>query len=153
MDATSFSRAVLTKLIRKQVLEIAQDRKKKPALLIDEASLLRLQILAEVDTSTQFQEDSKPILPFILAGQNNFADLLIYRTSLPLASRVMARSHQAGVSFQNIQVYPLHHLKIADVKQNLFSDPAVTAMQQGSGGLFRRTNHLTRGAIIAATEE
>ncbi|CAO0819703.1 hypothetical protein DFAR_100002 [Desulfarculales bacterium] len=26
-------------------------------------------------------------------------------------------------------------------------------MQQGSGGLFRRANHLVRGAIIAAAEE
>ncbi|CAO0821053.1 hypothetical protein DFAR_2090031 [Desulfarculales bacterium] len=79
MDTASFSRAVLIKLIRKQVLEIAQNRKKQPALL--------------------------------------------------------------------------HHLKIAGVKQNLFSDPAVTAIQQGSGGLFRKANHLARGAFIAAAEE
>ncbi|CAO0823300.1 hypothetical protein DFAR_3630011 [Desulfarculales bacterium] len=26
-------------------------------------------------------------------------------------------------------------------------------MQQGSGGFFRRANHLARGAIIAAAEE
>ncbi|CAO0822053.1 hypothetical protein DFAR_2800014 [Desulfarculales bacterium] len=99
MDTASFSKAVLTKLIRKQVLEIAQDRKKKkPALIIDEASLLRRQVLAELHTITQFQGNSKPILPIILAGQNNLADLLIYKTSLPLASRVVARSHLAGVS-------------------------------------------------------
>ncbi|CAO0820954.1 hypothetical protein DFAR_2030009 [Desulfarculales bacterium] len=65
----------------------------------------------------------------------------------------MVRSHLAGVSCQNIQNYLLHHLKIAGVKQNLFSDPAVIAIQQGSGGLFRRANHLARGAIIAAAEE
>ncbi|CAO0820135.1 hypothetical protein DFAR_1390008 [Desulfarculales bacterium] len=29
-------------------------------------------------TITQFQGNSKPILPIILAGQNNLADLLIY---------------------------------------------------------------------------
>ncbi|CAO0824496.1 hypothetical protein DFAR_670005 [Desulfarculales bacterium] len=69
---------------------------------------------------TQFQEDSKPILPFILAGPNNLADLLIYRTSLTLASRVVARSHLAGVSLQDMQAYLLHHLKIVGVKQNLF---------------------------------
>ncbi|CAO0821810.1 hypothetical protein DFAR_2670013 [Desulfarculales bacterium] len=79
-------------------------------------------------TLTQFQGNSKPILPIILVGQNNLADLLIYRTSLPLASRVVARSHLAGVSFQDMQVYLLHHLKIAGVKQNLFSEPAVTAI-------------------------
>ncbi|CAO0824866.1 hypothetical protein DFAR_960002 [Desulfarculales bacterium] len=31
-----------------------------------------------------------------------------------------------------------------------FSDQAVTAIQQGSSGLFRKANHLARGVIIAA---
>ncbi|CAO0823410.1 hypothetical protein DFAR_3690050 [Desulfarculales bacterium] len=66
---------------------------------------------------------------------------------------VVARSHLAGVSFQDMQASLLHHLKIVDVKLNLFSDPAVTAIQQGSGGLFRRGNHLARDAFIAAAEE
>ncbi|CAO0823409.1 hypothetical protein DFAR_3690049 [Desulfarculales bacterium] len=50
MDTASVSRAALIKLIRKQILEVAQDRKKKPVLFIDEASLLRLQVLAELHT-------------------------------------------------------------------------------------------------------
>ena len=153
IDTASFSRAILTRMIRKQVLEIVQERKKKPVLIIDEASLLRLPVLAELHTITQFQGDSRPIFPIILAGQNNLAELLIYRTSLPLASRVVARSHLAGVSLQDMQAYLSHHLKIAGVKQNIFSDPAITAIQQGSGGLFRRANHLARGALIAAAEE
>ncbi|CAO0820082.1 hypothetical protein DFAR_1340038 [Desulfarculales bacterium] len=74
--------------------------------------------MAELHIITQLQGDSKPILPFILAGQNNLANFLIYRTSLPLASRVVARSHLAGVSLQDMQVYLLHYLKIAGVKQN-----------------------------------
>ncbi|CAO0820647.1 hypothetical protein DFAR_1780005 [Desulfarculales bacterium] len=59
-------------------------------------------------TITQFQGGSKPILPIILAGQNNLADLLIYRTSLPLASRVVARSHLASASLQDMQACLLH---------------------------------------------
>ncbi|CAO0822662.1 hypothetical protein DFAR_3210009 [Desulfarculales bacterium] len=152
MDTASFSRAVLTKLIRKQVLEIAQDRKKSPVLIVKEASFLRLKVLAELHTITQLQGNSKPILSIILAGQNNLAYLFIYRTFLPLASRVVARSHLAGASLQDMQAYLLHHLNIAGVEQNLFSDPAVTAIQQNSGDLFRRANHLARGAITAAAE-
>ncbi|CAO0824418.1 hypothetical protein DFAR_630057 [Desulfarculales bacterium] len=86
-----------------------------------------------------------PILPFILASQNDFANLLIliYRASLPLASRVVARSHLAGVSLQDMQNYLLqHHRKIAGVKQKFFSDLAIIAIQQGSSGLFRRANNL-----------
>jgi general secretion pathway protein A len=153
LDTSSFSRAVLTRLIRRLITQSVQDRKKKPVLIIDEASLLRLEVFAELHTITQFDGDSNPMLPIILAGQNNLADLLIYRTSLPLASRVVARSHLTGVSLQDMQAYLLHHLKIAGVKHNLFSEPAVTAIQQGSGGLFRRANHLARGALIAAAAE
>ncbi|CAO0819729.1 hypothetical protein DFAR_1100023 [Desulfarculales bacterium] len=66
----------------------------------------------------------------------------------------MARSHLAGVPLQSMPAYLLHHLKIASVKQNLFSGPAVAAIQQSSsGGLFRGANYLGRGAIIAAAEE
>ncbi|CAO0824538.1 AAA family ATPase [Desulfarculales bacterium] len=104
-------------------------------------------------TTTQFQGDSKPILSITLAGQNNLVYLLICRTSLPLTSRGRARSHLASASLQDMQNYLLHHLKIAGVNQNLFFDPAVTAIQQNSGGLFRRANHLARGAFIAAAEE
>ncbi|CAO0822002.1 hypothetical protein DFAR_2770023 [Desulfarculales bacterium] len=153
MGTASFSRAVRTNLTKKQILEVAQDRKKKPVLIIDAASPLRLQVLAELHAVTQFQGDSKPILPIILAGQNNLADLFIYRTSLPLTSRVVAGSHLAGVSLQDMQAYLLHYLKIAGVEQNFFSDPAVTAIQQGSGGFFRRANHLARGVLIAVAEE
>ncbi|CAO0821876.1 Mg chelatase-related protein C-terminal domain-containing protein [Desulfarculales bacterium] len=44
-------------------------------------------------------------------------------------------------------------MKNAGVKQNLFSDPTVTAIQQDSGGLFRRANHLARSAFIADAQE
>ncbi|CAO0824318.1 hypothetical protein DFAR_570031 [Desulfarculales bacterium] len=54
-------------------------------------------------TITQFQGDSKPTLPIILTGQNNLAYLSIYRTSLPLASRVVAKSHMVGVFLQDRQ--------------------------------------------------
>jgi len=36
-----------------------------------------------------------------------------------------------------MQQYPAHHLKIAGISTNLFSEPAVTAIHQGSGGLLR----------------
>jgi len=52
-----------------------------------------------------------------------------------------------------MDAYLNHHLKIAGITQQLFSEPAVTAIHQGSGGLLRRANHLARGALIAAAAE
>jgi general secretion pathway protein A len=153
VDTNSFSRAALLRIIRRQILELACNRKQKPVLVIDEASLLRMEVLAELHTLTQFEGDSKPYLPMVLAGQNNLLDLLLYRTSVPLASRIVARSHLEGITREEMDAYLNHHLKIAGITQQLFSEPAVTAIHQGSGGLLRRANHLARGALIAAAPE
>jgi general secretion pathway protein A len=153
VDTSSSSRAVLTRIIRRQILEITAARKQKVVLIIDEASLLRLEVFIELHTITQFEADSKPLLPIILAGQNNLVDLLLYRTSIPLSSRIIAKSHLQGVSRQDMERYLTHHLTIAGVTHQLFCEPAITAIHQGSGGLFRRANHLARGALIAAANE
>ena len=147
---TTNSKAVITGLIRKEIVEWVQGKKMKVALIIDEASLLRLEVFAELHTICQFDKDSKPWLPLILAGQSSLVDKLMYRTSAPLASRIIVRSHLEGLDRQGMQQYLKHHLKLTGVKNNLFQDAAVTAIHQGSGGLLRKANHLARGALVAA---
>lgn len=153
IQTASSSRAVLTRLIRQQVLDLVTGKKQQPLLIIDEASLLRLDVFAELHTLTQFQGDSKPWLPIILAGQNNLADNLLYRTAIPLSSRIVARSHLKAVNREGMEEYIAHHLRIAEVKNSPYDEQAVTAIHQGSGGLFRKANHLARGALIAAAAE
>jgi len=152
VSLSSSSRALMTQRIKQEIVEIVQGKKMKAALVIDEASLLRLEVFAELHTLTQFEQDSKPFLPIILSGQINLVDNLQYRNSLPLASRVIAKSHLKGIDLKTMDDYLRHHLAIAGVKRMLFEDAAVTAIHQGSGGLFRKANHLARGAIIAAAK-
>lgn len=153
LHAAGSSRATLTQLIKREIQELVLGKKMKVALVIDEASLLRLDVFQELHTLTQFEADSKPYLPIILAGQSILVDKLTYRTSQPLASRIVARSHLEGISRQDMEQYLQHHLSIAGVKKNLFDQAAVTAIHQGSGGLFRKANHLARGSLIAAAKE
>ena len=153
INTAASSRAVLTRMIRQQVVNLAMTKKQQPVLVIDEASLLRLDVFAELHTLTQFQGDSKPWLPIILAGQNNLADNLLYRTAIPLSSRIVARSHLKAVDRDGMEKYLLHHLEVAGIKNSPFDDQAITAIHQGSGGLFRKANHLARGALIAAAAE
>jgi type II secretory pathway predicted ATPase ExeA len=144
------SRAMMTRRIKQEVLDLVLGKKMKVALVIDEASLLRLEVFAELHTLTQFQQDSKPYLPIVLAGQANLVDNLKYRNSQPLASRVGARCHLKGIDQKTMEEYLRHHLAIAGVNRMIFEEAAVTAIHQGSGGLYRKANNLARGAIIAA---
>lgn len=150
IENASASRAMMTRRIKQEVLELTLGKKMKVALVIDEASLFRLEVFAELHTLTQFEQDSKPYLPIILAGQANLIDNLKYRGSQPLASRVVARAHLKGIDQKTMEDYLRHHLAIAGVGRMLFDETAVTAIHQGSGGLFRKANHLARGALIAA---
>ena len=153
MDMGGLSRVVMLRRIRQEIVELVQGKKLKVILVIDEASLLRLEVFAELHTLTQFDKDSKPLLPIVLAGQSNLIDSLMYRSSLPLASRIVGRSHLEGVTRQQMEQYLTHHLAIAGIKNNIFDETAITGIHQGSGGLFRKANHLARGAIIVAAKQ
>jgi len=147
------SKAVLTSLIRKEITELLEGKKINIAAIIDEASLLRLEVFVELHTICQFQQDSKPYLPMILAGQSSLVDKLMYRTSAPLAARIISRAHLQGLDLNGMRQYLQHHLRLAGIKKNLFDDNAVTAIHQGSGGLLRKANHLARGALMAAAQD
>ena len=148
---SSNSKAVMVRMIKKEITDLILEKRMKIILIIDEASLMRLEVFAELHTICQFEKDSKPWLPVILAGQNSLIDKLTWRSSQPLASRVVAKSHLQGVDLKGMKDYLKHHLLIAGIDQMLFNETAVTAIQQGSGGLFRKANHLARGALIAAS--
>jgi len=153
IDISSNSKALMVRTIKREILDLTLARKIKPVLIVDEASLIRLEVFAELHSLTQFEQDSKPYLPVILAGQSSLVDRLMYRTSSPLASRIVARSHLEGVNRQEMEDYLTHQLNIAGLKHSCFDDTAITAIHQGSGGLFRKANHLARGAMLAAAKQ
>lgn len=145
-------KAIMVRLIKKAVREVILEKKMKIVLIVDEASLMRLEVFAEIHTITVFEQDSKPWLPIVLTGRSNLIDKLMYQTSAPLASRIVARSHMEPVSRQEMEQYLSHHLALTGVKSGLFDETAITAIHQGSGGTFRKANHLARGALVAAAD-
>ena len=147
---SSNSKAVMVKTIKQEIINLVLEKKQKVVLVVDEASLMRLEVFAELHTICQFEQDAKPWLPIILVGQSILVDKLTFRSSQPFASRVVARCHLEGVNLAGMETYLQHHLAIAGVDSNLFDPTAVTAIHQGSGGLFRKANHLARGGLIAA---
>jgi general secretion pathway protein A len=153
LDVNSGSRSFLSRMIKNAIRDLVVAKKLKVLLVIDEANLLRIDIFSEIHTLTQFDHDT--ISPFAIAivGQTNLVDKLTYRSSSPLASRIVAKSHLKAIAKDQMQEYLHHHLKIAGIKKSLFGEDAVTAIHQGSSGLLREANNLARGGLIAAASE
>lgn len=150
--ANSNSITRLLKLFRELVMEHALKRQ-HPVLLIDEAHLLRNEIFVQLHTFAQFEFDSKPVLPIILCGQTQLIDKLHTLASRAFASRIVAKTHLQALNINLMKGYLNHHLAIAGIKEALFTEQAILAIHQGSGGLLRRANILARGALIAATAD
>lgn len=148
------SRTRLLRLMHETISEITQTKKQKIIVIIDEAHLLRPDVFAELHTATQFENDSKNWVSLVLAGLVTLIDKLTYRSSLPLASRVVTKTHLSNLNQEQIKIYLEHHQQnIGGLKKQLFTEPAVFAIVQASGGVLRRTNHLARGGLIAAATE
>lgn len=153
LDATTMSRARLLADIRSAVREIVTTKKQQVLLVIDEANLLRPEVFAELHTLTQFDHDSKNLVTLVLCGQGSLLDRLGLRSSAPLASRVVAKTHLEPLGRSDMDDYVAHHLAVAGVKKRLFEDGALTAIYQGSGGLLRKANSLARGGLVAAATD
>lgn len=149
----SGSRAFLLKSFRDAIQERIAAKRQKVLVLIDEANLLRTEVLAEIHTVTQFESSSDQQLAIVFCGQVSFIDRITHHHAAPLASRVMARAHLSAISRDQMGEYIEHHLKIAGVRKKIFSDAAIGAIHQGSAGVLRRANHLCRGALVAAAAE
>lgn len=149
----SSSKAIMTSMIRTEIKTLVSGKKLKPVLIIDEASLLRLEVFAELHTLVQFEQDAKAYLPLILVGQATIIDKLSFRNSAALASRVVTKCHLEGLNLEDMHRYLDHHIRIAGGSSSVFDDNAIVAIHQGSGGLLRKANHLARGALIAAARD
>jgi len=144
-----------TKLIRdiRQLLSTVTAKKQQPIIIIDEAHLLRLELLAQLHALTQLPYDQTTLAPIILSGQNILVDRLLFHTSRPFASRIIGRTLLEGLKRDDMHSYLSHHLSIVGGTSDLFSEDAVTAIQQSSGGLLRRANALAKGALLAAASQ
>lgn len=145
----AFQVTMLIKKIRETVLEIAS-RKVVPLLIIDEAHLLKRAVFTQLHTLTQFDYDSRPVMPIILCGQEQLLDHLMTLNARPLASRVLGRNHLEALRKEVMEEYLNHHLKLAGSTKKTFSDEAIFAIHQASGGLLRKANSIAKTAMMAA---
>lgn len=140
----------------KKVRDILSDLvtgKKVPILVVDEAHLLRQEVLRQLHTLSQFDFDSKPVLPMVLCGQDQLIDKLLAISIRPLASRVVGRTHMDCLQLKDMKGYIEHHLRLAGTDKPLFAEEAILAIHQNSGGLLRKANIIARGAMMAAANE
>ena len=144
------TRAVAYRAIRSEITRLACESGQLPVILIDEAHLLRGEVLEHLRLLTNFAMDSQQRLCLLLVGLSEIKALLARARYESLCQRILVRHQLDGLDRDELEPYLEDRLRRAGCELPLFEASAVQALFQASRGLPRQVNRIARFALCAA---
>ena len=132
--------------------ELANQQKIKTIIIIDEAHLLKPEILDEIRLIHNAEMDSADYLATAIVGQPSLRKTMAFRKFLPLVQRIFVSFHLDTLSKDDSYKYVEHHLKIAGAPGNIFKDNATETVVTAAKGIPRVINNIALKAMYAAVQ-
>lgn len=149
---TERCRAALYRCIKQEVGRLGQESRIKPVLVVDEAHLLRPDVMEELRLLTNYEFDSVDRLCLIFVGQSELRRRLAMGVHEALSQRITVRCNLGGLTREETGAYLKHLLHHAGTELPLFEPAALTAIHQATNGLPRRVNLVAHHALNAAAQ-
>jgi len=137
------------RLVNQTMLEWGQ-KGIKSVVVIDEAHELAVSMLSELRFVLNYQVDSFSPLTVILVGQPQLTDTLRLQVLECIRQRISVHYQLPCLAEEEASAYILHHLTIAGLNRQVFTEDAIATIYQFSKGIPRRINNLCRYALVAA---
>lgn len=118
-------------------------------LIIDEAQNLSDDALEQIRLLTNLETATDKLLQIILIGQPELREVLRKPSLRQLAQRITARFHLEPLNEEESIAYIKHRLMVADAPRCPFSEDALHALYQASGGVPRLLNIIADRALLA----
>lgn len=146
---------------RKAVLDLLQatlvelhDRGQEPVVIIDEAQLVPSKAtFDEIRLLTNFQLDDQNLLALVLIGQPELEQRLLKPGYAALNQRIGIRYSIGPLDRDDTANYIRHRIAVAGGASVPFSDDAIEAIHQLSGGIPRVINSVATTALLDAFGE
>jgi type II secretory pathway predicted ATPase ExeA len=117
-------------------------------LIIDEAQNLGPASLEDIRMLTNINVDKSPVLQLILVGQPELLEMLKKKKLRQFAQRVSADYLLEPLTFQEMQKYIRHRIKVVGGNENLFALTAFATVYYHSGGIPRIINTICDMALV-----
>jgi general secretion pathway protein A len=128
-------------------------KNKTPVIIVDEAHLLSREMLEEIRFMLNFRMDSYSPLSLILAGQSELRDTLSKQVYEAISQRVQVRYHLPSLERKETEGYIAKHLENAGRCLELFSDAAIDAIHEYTGGIARKINNVCIAGLLYAMNQ
>lgn len=122
-----------------------------PVLLLDEAHLLRQDVLDHLHVLANYQWDQQPLLSIILVGLPELWDSLSLRKNRSLWSRIHHRVAIPPPGLGDTNEYVDYRIRQAGAKTMPFTSDALTTLHEGTGGQLRDIDRVATKALRAAS--
>lgn len=130
----------LKRQFKQALLDIYENKKKTPVVVIDEAHLLSPSMLQEIRFLTNFNVDSLSPLALILVGQPELRDKLRLRSLEAISQRINTRFHLNGLSYE----------EMVGENRQIFTESAQKRIYKETRGTLRLTNRLCTECLLDA---
>lgn len=148
-----FNRAQAKRQLHKVVLDLVENQRKVPVVIVDEAHLLDREMLEEIRFLLNFRMDSYNPMSLILVGQPELKRILQLQIYEAIAQRVNLRYHLNAMEIAETKEYVMHHLKTAGASSSIFTDDALDLIHDYSVGIARKVNNLCLACLLAAASD
>ena len=122
------------------IVELYTQQKIQTVLVIDEAHLLKADILDEIRLLHNNCYDSCDYLTTALVGQPPLKKMITLTRYLPLRQRISVAGHICPLSKDQAYHYFEHHLKAVGADRKIFLDNALETIVTVSNGVPRMIN-------------
>jgi type II secretory pathway predicted ATPase ExeA len=135
-----FRKTDVAKQVLDTIAELYTQQKVQTVIIIDEAHLLKPDILDEIRLLHNSRCDSFDYLSTALVGQPPLKKMISYTKFLPLRQRISVAYHLDPLSKDHSYAYFDHQLSIAKTSQKIFMDNAIETIICASKGIPRMIN-------------
>ena len=132
------------------VRELARERI-HPVFLLDEAQLMRDDVLQHLHILSNYEWDQKPLLSIVLVGLPDLWRRLSLGIHRSLWSRVHCRLVLEHASPQDTAEYITYRLESVGGKATLFASDALSLLHEASAGQLRDIDRLATGCLRTAS--
>lgn len=149
----SIRKSTLFKNVQRAIKDWAENAKKTPVIILDEAQALPHKTLVELPILLNFKMDSVDPALMLLIGHPRFAAQLGGPLFRNINQRVLLRYEMPALDEDQTRAYVAHHLGLVDGKPEIFSDAAHLAVYKTTAGVCRQINNLCSAALTLGALE